>query len=117
MMNVLVSVAAWFFVLGGWVTVFKMWREGEDHWSYQKLPWFQSDRAWRAYRRATLPGALFLTSITLAYSVPSAVPYAGIGFLLATPLIFSTALFNRPKFLVPPRLRAELSFWRDRPAS
>ncbi len=116
-MTLVISIGIWFFALLNWVTVFKMWREGEDHWSYQKLPWFRSDRAWRAYRRGTLPGALFVSCIALGYSVPSAVPYAGIGFLLATPLLVSTTLFNRPKLLVPPRLRGEVSFWRDRPVS
>jgi hypothetical protein len=61
--------------------------------------------------------ALVLSCIALGYSVPSTVPYAGIGFLLAMSLSVSTALFNRPKLLVPPRLRGEVSFWRDRPAS
>jgi hypothetical protein len=116
-----VTIAFWLFVLLDWLTAFKMWHESEDHWSYQKLPWFHSDRWWRAYRRATLPGVMWLSSIALGLTAEWTTEWllavSGIALLVISPLVVSTAVFNGPKFLVPPPLRDEVPFWRDRPVS
>jgi hypothetical protein len=115
------AIAFWFFVLLDWLTAFKMWRESEDHWSYQKLPWFHSDRWWRAYRRSTLPGAMWLSSIafglTAEWTTAWLLPVSLIALLVVSPLVVSTAVFNRPKVLVPPRPRTEAPLWRDKPGA
>jgi hypothetical protein len=86
------------------------WRASPDHRSYQKpLWWVWEERWWKGYRRAQLPAALVITSLTVGLTVP---PPAGVylglfGFAVFFATFLTVVLFNQPKVLVPPSSRRD----------
>lgn len=95
------------------------WNAPSDHWSYKMPPyWLGGPRSWRAFRRAERPLGVGALSLGAGATFESTMPYAGIVFLGVVPLLVAMiALFNRPKWLVPPACRADQGLveeWRTR---
>ena len=104
-----ILIACW--ALWALVTLPRAWRQGPD----PRMPpiWFQSRAVYMAGRRSCLVGEIGLVALVVAFNFPGTVLVSGgIFFASAIPMA-SIYLFNRPRFLVPPKLRDERGVLTD----
>jgi len=108
--SIVAPVVGWALSLAFGFTLFRVWKAPSEDRSYQRPAWWLwSERSWRGYRRGVLAAALVIFSFTLALTLRGAAGlYAGLaGMFVFFPLMVTIALFNWPKFLVPPASRGD----------
>jgi hypothetical protein len=71
-------------------------------------PWWPwGVHAWNAFDRQLVPSLPGVALLALGLVFPEQAIWAFLFMLVIVPLGVSIALFNRPKFLVPPAMRAQ----------
>ena len=93
----------------GVIGLVKDWRAAPGSTQFRSpsyWPW--GSAAWFGFRRTTLVGELGIIAITVILAFPAAALVLGaVTFGALVPLTVTIYLFNAPKILVPPALRAD----------
>ena len=102
----LLMLALWVLGIGG---VVRDWRSGPADRAYRlRASAPQDGSAWFAFRRSTLVQQIAFAGLVVCLVFPGQV-LLGVGVVAVSIVVCLTiALFNRPGFLVPPKLRYQL---------
>lgn len=118
MISYVLALIIAFFLAGATPQITRVWRAGQNdefRFEYEHRPefWPWGSALWRASYRAMLPYVGLTAAMAVFLALPesgafervrTAVVWIAVGMIA---LMLSIALFNRPRFLVPPRLRSK----------
>jgi hypothetical protein len=106
--NRLLAIVVALMALSSLRGVRRYWNVHEDDPRYRMASyWPWGEDSWNAFTRSFLLGPYGLACLALALGVSTLRTYAGLAFFATILPAITIALFNRPKLLVPPGLRAQ----------